>query len=130
MKSVKKFFASHNALANAATVFSALLTGVANGAFGGGGGMLAVPAFTVLQGMDEKKAHATAVATILPLSAVSAAVYILNGNFDPSFGYHVAGGVIVGGILGSFVLKKISSTLLEFVFYGIMLAAGIRMLAV
>ena len=128
MKSVKEFFASHKAAANVATVMAALLTGVANGAFGGGGGMLAVPAFTVLQGMEEKKAHATAVAAILPLSAVSAAVYILNGNFDPSFGYYVVGGVIAGGVIGSFLLKKISSTLLEFVFYGIMLAAGIRML--
>lgn len=128
MKKVKEFFASHKTAANVATVLTALLTGVANGAFGGGGGMLAVPAFTVIQGMEEKKAHATAVAAILPLSAVSAAVYILNGNFDPSFGYYVAGGVIAGGVIGSFLLKKISSTLLEFVFYGIMLAAGIRML--
>ena len=90
--------------------------------------MLAVPAYTVLLGVDERRAHATAVAAILPLSTISAAIYIANGNFDPSFGYFVSGGVIIGGIAGSLLLKKINTKLLEFVFYGVMLAAGIRML--
>ncbi len=128
MKNVKDFFASHKKISFVATVSAALLTGVANGLFGGGGGMLAVPAYTVLQGMETKKAHATAVAAILPLSAISAVIYIIGGNFNPSFGYYVCGAVIIGGIAGSFILKKISSQLLEFVFYGVMLAAGIRML--
>lgn len=128
MEKIKQFFTQHKKAATIATVFAALLTGVANGLFGGGGGMLAVPAYTVLNGMETKKAHATAVAAILPLSAISAVIYILNGNFDPSFGYYVCGGVIIGGIAGSLFLKKISSGLLEFVFYGLMLVAGIRML--
>lgn len=128
MEKLKKFIATHKKAAVTATVFSALLTGVANGLFGGGGGMLAVPAYTLFCGEDTKKAHATAVAAILPLSAISAAIYIANGNFDPSFGYYVGGAVVAGGIVGSFLLKKISSGLLEFVFYAVMLAAGIRML--
>ena len=128
MEKLKKFFASHKKSAVAATIFSALLTGVANGLFGGGGGMLAVPAYTFFCGEETKKAHATAVAAILPLSAISAAIYIANGNFEPSFGYYVGGAVIAGGVIGSFLLKKISSGLLEFVFYAIMLLAGIRML--
>ena len=128
MEKLKKFFASHKKSAVAATIFSALLTGVANGLFGGGGGMLAVPAYTLSCGEETKKAHATAVAAILPLSAISAAIYIANGNFEPSFGYYVGGAVIAGGVIGSFLLKKISSGFLEFVFYAIMLLAGIRML--
>lgn len=128
MERLKKFFKTHRKTAIVATVFSALLTGVANGLFGGGGGMLAVPAYTVLCGEDTKKAHATAVAAILPLSAISAAVYIAGGNFQPSFGYYVCGAVLAGGIAGSLLLKKMSSGLLESVFYGVMLVAGIRML--
>lgn len=128
MEKIKEFFATHKKTAFAATLAAALLTGAANGLFGGGGGMLAVPAYTVIAGEEPKKAHATAVAAILPLSAVSAAIYLAGGNFDPSFGYYVCGGVIIGGIAGSFLLKKISSRLLEFVFYGVMLAAGIKML--
>lgn len=128
MKKIKQFMTEHKKLATAATVLAALLTGVANGMFGGGGGMLAVPAYTVFQGMEAKKAHATAVAAILPLSAISAVIYIIGGNFNPEFGYYVCGAVIIGGVAGSVILKKISSRLLEFVFYGIMLAAGVRML--
>lgn len=128
MDELKNFLSLHRKTATVATVTAALLTGIANGLFGGGGGMLAVPAYTVFQGMETKKAHATAVAAILPLSLISAIIYIANGNFNPSFGYYVCGAVIIGGITGSFLLKKISSRLLEFIFYGVMLAAGIRML--
>lgn len=128
MDKLKNFLSLHRKTATVATVTAALLTGIANGLFGGGGGMLAVPAYTVFQDMETKKAHATAVAAILPLSLISAIIYIANGNFNPSFGYYVCGAVIIGGITGSFLLKKISSRLLEFIFYGVMLAAGIRML--
>ncbi len=128
MEKLREFFRTHKKTSVALTVAAALLTGTANGLFGGGGGMLAVPAYTVFLGEEPKKAHATAVAAILPLSAVSAAIYISGGNFNPTFGYHVCIAVIIGGIAGSLFLKKISSGLLETLFYGLMLAAGIRML--
>lgn len=126
MSKLSDFLSRHKFVANAATVIAGLLTGTANGLFGGGGGMFAVPAYTTLRNLPAKKAHATAVATILPLSVVSSVIYILKGNFDPSFGYYVTGGVIIGGIAGSLLLKKISSKLLTFVFYAVMLAAGIK----
>ena len=44
--------------------------GATNALFGGGGGMLAVPALKLL-GHAEKQAHATAIAVILPVSALS-----------------------------------------------------------
>ena len=50
-----------------------LVTGIANGFFGSGGGILAV---TLLQkqGLPSRQAHATSIAIILPLSLVSLAV--------------------------------------------------------
>ena len=44
-----------------------LFIGAINGLFGAGGGMLAVPCLTYVWGLDEKSAHATAIAVILPL---------------------------------------------------------------
>jgi len=43
------------------------LAGIANGFFGGGGGMVLVPLLTARCGLDQRRAFATSVAVILPL---------------------------------------------------------------
>ena len=44
------------------------LTGAVNGFFGGGGGCVLVPLLTGVCGLEPKKAFATSVAVVLPLS--------------------------------------------------------------
>lgn len=56
---------------------SGTAAGLVNGLFGGGGGMVLVPLLNGWCGLAGKQAFATCVAAILPLSAVSAAVYLL-----------------------------------------------------
>ncbi|MDR0863198.1 MAG: TSUP family transporter, partial [Oscillospiraceae bacterium] len=48
------------------------LAGAANGLFGAGGGIFLVPLFTRWAKLEDKRAYATSVAVILPLSIVSA----------------------------------------------------------
>ena len=72
-------------------------TGAANGLFGGGGGMIAVPLLRA-QGLNEKKAHATAIAVILPVSLLS---------------FSVALPVALGGFAGGFAGAKLLSFLPE-----------------
>ena len=100
--------------------------GAANGLFGGGGGMIAVPALTLL-GVPSKKAHATAIAIILPLSLISGAVYLAKGAADPSVILPSCAGVFVGGIVGALLLKKINSRGLSLLFYALMIAAGLKL---
>lgn len=100
--------------------------GAANGLFGGGGGMIAVPALT-LTGVPSKKAHATAIAIILPLSLISGAVYLAKGTADPSVILPSCAGVFVGGIVGALLLKKINSRGLSLLFYALMIAAGLKL---
>lgn len=100
--------------------------GAANGLFGGGGGMIAVPAMT-LTGVPSKKAHATAIAIILPLSLISGAVYLAKGAADPSVILPSCAGVFVGGIVGALLLKKINSRGLSLLFYALMIAAGLKL---
>lgn len=100
--------------------------GAANGLFGGGGGMIAVPALT-LTGVPSKKAHATAIAIILPLSLISGAVYLSKGAADPSVILPSCAGVFVGGIVGALLLKKINSRGLSLLFYALMIAAGLKL---
>ncbi len=90
--------------------------------------MLVVPMLTFLSKMPVKNAHATAILIILPVCALSGALYAAFGNFTLSVGLPVAGGVLVGGILGALLLKKLSAKWVSAVFAAVMLAAGIKML--
>ena len=80
------------------------------------------------QNLSDKKAHATAIALILPLCAVSALVYALNGAGEYMGDLPAAAGVFVGGIAGALLLKKASPDLLRELFYGVMMFAGIKMI--
>ena len=43
-----------------------IVAGLISGLFGAGGGMILVPAFSIINKMDEKKARATSIFCILP----------------------------------------------------------------
>jgi uncharacterized membrane protein YfcA len=101
--------------------------GIANGMLGAGGGMVAVPALKKL-GLNQNKAHANAVAVILPITVFSASVYMIKDyvNIKDAFIFMPFG--IVGSVLATWLLKKISPNLLRVVFGGFMIWAGVRML--
>lgn len=105
-----------------------LAVGAINGLFGAGGGMLAVPVLTFAAGLGEKKAHATAIAVILPLCLVSTVVYAVRGTFDYSVLPPTIAGVLIGGLTGAVALKKLSAPVLNFLFYGLMVFAGVKMM--
>ncbi len=105
-----------------------LFIGIVNGIFGAGGGMLAVPALSFIGGLDDRHSHATAIAVILPLCLVSTVVYSVRGSFEWGVILPTVIGVVGGGIIGALLLKKLSNELLSFLFYGLMLFAGIKMI--
>ncbi len=102
--------------------------GFLNGFFGGGGGMVCVPTLEKFLNLDNKKAHATAIAVIFPLSVVSCAVYIFKGAIQSLPLMTVGLGVILGGILGSILLKYLSSNVIRVIFAVLMLAGGLRLI--
>ena len=109
------------------SAFSGILIGFVNGMLGAGGGMIAVPMLKK-SGMDQKQAHANAVAVILPISLVSAVTYIIKDSvaLSDAVGFMPAG--VVGALAATLLLKKISPLYLKIVFGGFMVWAGVRML--
>jgi uncharacterized membrane protein YfcA len=104
------------------------LTGFLNGFFGGGGGMITVPLLIYAAGLPVKRAHATAILVILPLSVISGLFYFSAGSLTPGLLWRAGAGVTAGGILGALLLKKLSGGVLRAVFILIMAAAGIKLL--
>ena len=111
---------------NGKTAFGGGAIGLANGLFGGGGGMVAVPILKGL-GLQEKNAHATAILVILPVSLLSLILYALKGLYDFSVLIPTALGVTFGGILGAKLLGKMPVKAVNLAFAFLQATAGIFM---
>lgn len=109
------------------SVVIGVFTGFANGLFGAGGGTVLVPALERLLKVEEHKAHATAIAIILPLSIVSAFVYFRSGAFDFKIALYIALGGVIGGFLGAKLLRRFSSKSLHVIFGIFIIIAAVRM---
>jgi len=101
--------------------------GAVNGLFGGGGGMVAVPALINGLNYSPKRAHATAILIILPVCAATSVLYILGGYADLNVVVPSIIGSVAGGLLGAVFLGKLPEEVTNVAFICIMLAAGIRM---
>lgn len=103
------------------------VTGLANGFFGAGGGTILVPGMERFLNIEEHKAHATAIAVILPLSIISAIIYMFKIQIIWSTVLYVSIGGIVGGYVGAKILSKFSGKWLHIIFGGFMLIAAAKM---
>lgn len=110
------------------SIGAGLLVGFINGFMGAGGGMILVPILTLLLKMNSRVAHSTAVFVIAPICLVSGITYIIKGVVDWNILLPVAIGTLVGGIVGTFLLKKLKSDVINIIFWCVMIFAGVWML--
>ena len=107
------------------SLLTGAVVGFTNGFLGAGGGMLLVPMLTYLLKMNTKVTHSTAVFVMMPICLISGITYLIKGVVDYSVLLPVAIGTLAGGVLGSFVLKKINSKWINYIFYFVMIASGV-----
>lgn len=112
----------------ASLIFIGLVIGFVNGFWGGGGGMLCVPTLSGFLRLPEKKAHATAILIMLPLSLASFIVYLFNKTISWDIAGFVTAGFVLGGILGAILLKKINNLVLKILFGLVIIAGAIKLL--
>lgn len=103
------------------------VSGFCAGLFGSGGGIAVVEGLERM-GVEEKRAHATSLAVIFPVSAVSAVMYTMGGYVPLNSTLWLCGGAAAGGLLGAYCLKRVGVRLLNNIFTVLMMASGIRML--
>ena len=104
------------------------LAGIANGFFGGGGGMILVPLLTRWCGLDQRRAFATSIAIILPLCALSSAIYFLRGGLDLTAALPYLAGGLAGGFLGGRLFQKLNMDWLRRAFALLILYGGFKSL--
>lgn len=117
MKKFKPFFKK---------MLTGMVVGGINGFFGAGGGLVLIP-LLIGQGMDRKQAHQNAVAIIFGITLTGAVSYIVRGRVDPLQSLVYLPGGLLGALAGTFVMKKISPTLMRRLFGAFMLWAGWRL---
>ena len=112
---------------NLLTCFFGVLIGIVNGFLGAGGGIVAVLLFKKL-GLKQADAQANAVAVILPISVLSAVLYLIKDYVTVKEALPFVPTGIIGALMGTYFLKKISPLWLKRIFGGFMVYAGIRLL--
>ncbi len=105
-----------------------LSAGLVSGMFASGGGMIVVPAFISILKMEETKARATSVFAILPMVITSSFFYFKNHYIDWRLGILCAVGGIIGGYIGTKLLKKLSDKVLKISFLIFLIYVSIRMI--
>lgn len=110
-------------------MLTGLATGLLNGLLGSGGGLVTVPLLRKA-GARGPNAHATSIAIILPLSVVSAILYLQAGRVTPSAVLPFLPGGILGALVGGWLLPRMGTTLLRRAFALLLLWSGLRLLGV
>ncbi len=113
---------------NLKKAFIGIIAGIICGLFASGGGLILVPAFMYLLGIEDKKARGTAVLCILPMVLTSSIFYYKDKFIDWKIGIMCAIGGIVGGIIGAKLLKKIPTKYIRILFTCFLVYVSIKML--
>lgn len=101
--------------------------GLLNGFFGAGGGMVGVPLLRRM-GLSPRECHATCIAIIAPLAAVSAWLYLREGAFVLSDALIYLPGGLAGAALAGWLLPHLQAAWLHRIFGCLILIAAGRLL--
>jgi hypothetical protein len=105
-----------------------LVAGFLSGLFGVGGGILIVPALVLVMKMDQRLAHGTSLAAVLPIALSSTLGYTLEGKVDWPVAALLAAGAVGGAVVGTHILRVLPQRALGLCFAGLLAATAIRLL--
>jgi uncharacterized membrane protein YfcA len=101
--------------------------GFLSGIFGVGGGILIVPGLVFFAKMDQRRAHGTSLAAVLPISFASLITYWSHDHVDWHVALWLAIGAIGGAILGTKLLKTARHDVLSYGFATVLIVSAVRL---
>jgi hypothetical protein len=109
-------------------VLVGIVAGFLSGLFGVGGGILIVPALVLVLGFDQRLAHGTSLAAVLPIAISSLTSYTIEDKVDWNVGLLLAAGAVGGAVVGTHILHKLPHDALALAFAFLLVATAIRLL--
>jgi uncharacterized membrane protein YfcA len=113
----------------ARAVVVGVVAGFLSGLFGVGGGILIVPALVMVMALDQRLAHGTSLAAVLPIALSSTLGYAIGGKVDWPVAALIAVGAVAGAIIGTYALRVLPQTALTVSFAVLLALTAVRMLA-
>ena len=113
----------------ALAIIIGVAAGVLSGLFGVGGGILLVPALSLVVGLDHIDAEATSLLAIIPVAAVGAWRQRSYGNLDVRAGLTIGAFAAVAAVVGVALVNVLPVDLVRYAFAALMLYVAWRMAA-
>jgi hypothetical protein len=98
--------------------------GVLSGLFGVGGGVVIVPGLVLFGAMEQRRAHATSLAAIVPIALAGVIGYALDNAVDWAAAGLLTAGAITGTVVGTRFLRRIPQRALRLFFSGFLLLSA------
>jgi hypothetical protein len=113
-------------------VLIGIVAGFVSGLFGIGGGVVIVPAFVLILKLDQYRAAATSVATIVLTAAAALGTFVVTATGDDQINWTAAivvfSGSAVGAVVGARYLERIPEYVLTGAFALVMAIGAVRMI--
>ena len=107
-----------------------LLAGALSGLFGVGGGTVIVPFLVMLLRFDQRLAAGTSLGAIVPTATVGVISYAVHGSVAWIPALLLAAGAVVGAQIGTWLLPRLSLTVLRSAFVGFLVAVIVSLFLV
>ena len=105
-----------------------LIAGFLSGLFGVGGGLLIVPVLTLALGMDQRLAHGTSLAAVLPIAVSGLVGFAIEGSVDYQVALALIGGAMLGAVAGTRALHVLPTAVLARGFAVLLVLSAIRLM--
>ncbi|HEY1404985.1 MAG TPA: sulfite exporter TauE/SafE family protein, partial [Spirochaetota bacterium] len=107
-----------------------LFAGVVGGMLGIGGGVIMIPALTILLGYSQQMAQGTTTAAmILPIGLLAAYAYYQKGYVNIPMALCISAGFFLGGYFGGKIAVAIDPVILKRIFAIFLIVIAVKMLA-
>ncbi len=105
-----------------------IAAGLLSGVFGVGGGIIIVPGLMWVASMEQRRAHGTSLAAVLPIAMFGVVTYVANDHVNVGAAVILTVGSVVGTLIGTAWLARAPKRLLSLLFAGLLVASAARLL--
>lgn len=96
--------------------------------FGVGGGILIVPGLMWVATMEQRRAHGTSLAAVLPIALFSLVTYVANDHVNVGAAAALVAGSLIGTVLGTAWLARAPKRTLSLGFSAVLVVSAVRLM--